>query len=43
MKTIFKIARIELALLFYSPIAWFLLVAFLFQCGLAYTSTMDRS
>jgi len=42
MKTIFKIAKTELALLFYSPIAWFLLVAFLFQCGLAYTSKMDN-
>jgi ABC-2 type transport system permease protein len=43
MKTIFKIAKTELALLFYSPIAWFLLVAFLFQCGLAYTGAMDDS
>jgi ABC-2 type transport system permease protein len=42
MKTIFKIAKTELALLFYSPIAWFLLVAFLFQCGLAYAGTMDN-
>jgi ABC-2 type transport system permease protein len=42
MKTIFKIAKTELALLFYSPIAWFLLVAFLFQCGLAYTGTMEN-
>ena len=40
MKTIFKIAKAELSLLFYSPIAWFLLVAFLFQCGLAYTGTV---
>lgn len=41
MKTIFKIAKAELSLLFYSPIAWFLLVAFLFQCGLAYTVTIE--
>ena len=41
MKTIFKIAKTELAQLFYSPIAWFLLVAFLFQCGLAYTGAME--
>jgi len=41
MKTIFKIAKAELALLFYSPIAWFLLVAFLFQCGLVYTSAIQ--
>ena len=42
MKTVFKIAKTELALLFYSPIAWFLLIAFLFQCGLAYTGTMEN-
>ncbi|HXO75470.1 MAG TPA: ABC transporter permease subunit, partial [Puia sp.] len=41
MKTTLKIARTELALLFYSPIAWFLLVAFLFQSGLAYTSSIE--
>jgi len=41
MKTIFKIAKTELALLFYSPIACFLLVAFMFQCGLAYTSAVE--
>ncbi len=41
MKTTIKIARTELALLFYSPIAWFLLVAFLFQSGLAYTSSIE--
>ena len=42
MKTIFKIAKTELALLFYSPIAWFLLVAFLFQAGLAYTGAIEN-
>jgi ABC-2 type transport system permease protein len=42
MKTILKIARTELALLFYSPIAWFLLVAFLFQAGLTYTGTLEN-
>jgi ABC-2 type transport system permease protein len=41
MKTIFKIAKTELALLFYSPIACFLLVAFMFQCGLAYISSIE--
>jgi len=41
MKTTFKIARTELALLFYSPIAWFLLIAFVFQAGLAYTSALE--
>ena len=42
MKTIVKIAKTELALLFYSPIAWFLLVAFLFQAGLAYTGAIEN-
>ena len=42
MKTIVKLAKTELALLFYSPIAWFLLVAFLFQAGLAYTGTIEN-
>lgn len=41
MKTTLKIARTELALLFYSPIAWFLLIAFLFQASLAYTGTIE--
>ena len=41
MKTTFKIARTELAMLFFSPIAWFLLVAFLFQSGLAYINSIE--
>jgi ABC-2 type transport system permease protein len=41
MTTTFKIARTELSLLFYSPIAWFLLVVFMFQCGLSYTDGID--
>lgn len=41
MKTILKIARTELALLFYSPIAWFLLIALLFQAGLSYTNMLE--
>ncbi len=40
MKTIFNIARTELAQLFYSPIAWFLLVAFWFQSGLEYYNAL---
>ncbi len=42
MKTIVKIAKTELALLFYSPIAWFLLIAFLFQAGLIYTGEIEN-
>jgi ABC-2 type transport system permease protein len=37
MKTAIKIARLELSTLFYSPIAWFLLIVFFFQCGFSYT------
>lgn len=39
--TTLKIAGTELSLLFYSPIAWFLLVAFLFQCALTYIDAVD--
>lgn len=38
MNTIFKIARAELRSLFYSPVAWFLLIIFLIQCGYFYTT-----
>ncbi|ANI88974.1 ABC transporter [Arachidicoccus ginsenosidimutans] len=40
MKLIFKIARTELRNLFYSPIAWFLTIAFLVQCALTYTNML---
>lgn len=40
MKKIVKIAKIELSILFYSPIAWLLLVIFLIQAGLAYTDML---
>ncbi|HEY0272569.1 MAG TPA: ABC transporter permease subunit, partial [Chitinophaga sp.] len=36
MRTICKVAFTELRTLFYSPVAWLLLVAFFIQCGLAY-------
>lgn len=42
MKMIFKIARIEIKQLFYSPIAWFLLIVFLVQCGFTYTEVLDN-
>ncbi|GAB3349687.1 hypothetical protein GCM10027566_06190 [Arachidicoccus ginsenosidivorans] len=40
MKLIGKIAKTELRNLFYSPIAWFLTVAFLVQCAITYTSNI---
>jgi len=42
MKTSLRIARLELNTLFYSPIAWFLAIVFLFQCGLSYTSGIQN-
>ncbi|NML40698.1 ABC transporter permease subunit [Chitinophaga sp. G-6-1-13] len=42
MKTIIKIAKTELRTLFYSPIVWFLMIAFLVQCGLTYMGTLER-
>src|SRR5215475_9449553 len=41
MKLIFKIAKTELRNLFYSPIAWFLTIAFLVECAVAYTSNLN--
>jgi len=42
MKTTCKIAKAELNTFFYSPIAWFLSIVFLFQCGLTYTTYMQN-
>src|SRR5258706_16313243 len=42
MKTIFRIARLELSPLFYSPVAWLVLVIFVFQSGLAFTDLLHR-
>ena len=41
MKNSIQIAKLELSTLFYSPIAWLLLVVFFMQCGLAYTQFMN--
>ncbi|MBO9632982.1 MAG: Gldg family protein [Chitinophagaceae bacterium] len=37
MKVIFSIAKNEFRYLFYSPVAWFVLLVFLIQCGLFYS------
>lgn len=42
MKTIFRIAKLELGTLFYSPVAWLILVIFAFQAGLQFTDDMTR-
>ncbi|RXK86794.1 Gldg family protein [Filimonas effusa] len=41
MKTIIRIANTELKTLFYSPIAWFLIIIFLIQVGIPYTSILE--
>jgi len=43
VKIIFKIAKTELRTLFYSPVAWFLMIAFFVQCGYAYTYLLDSN
>lgn len=40
MKTIYKIARTELQTLFYSPVAWLILVIFTFQASMAFTDML---
>ena len=42
MKMIFEVAKTELKNLFYSPIAWFLMIVFLIQCAMVYTSMLDN-
>jgi len=41
MKKIFKIARLELSILFYSPIAWLILIIFIIQCGITFTDLLE--
>lgn len=40
MKIVFKLAKNELRYLFYSPIAWFLLIVFLVQCSVLYCNPL---
>jgi ABC-2 type transport system permease protein len=40
MKKALRIAKLELNTLFYSPIAWLLLIVLLFQVSMAYTATL---
>jgi len=42
MKLIFKIAKAELRNLFYSPIAWFLTIAFMVECALTYINLLNN-
>ena len=42
MKMIYKIARTELQTLFYSPIAWLILVLFAFQAAMLFAANMSN-
>lgn len=42
MKTTLRIARLELGILFYSPIAWLMLAIFVIQSGLTYIDLVER-
>ena len=41
MRKIFKIAKVELSILFYSPIAWLVLIIFILQSGLTFIDLID--
>ncbi|WEK35170.1 MAG: Gldg family protein [Candidatus Pseudobacter hemicellulosilyticus] len=41
MKTIFRVAGTELRTLFYSPIAWFLMIVFMIQCSICYVGALE--
>ncbi|MCK0131702.1 Gldg family protein [Flavobacteriaceae bacterium F08102] len=42
MRKILKIAKLELSLLFYSPIAWLVLIIFFIQTGLTFTDLLYK-
>lgn len=42
MRTIFKIAKTELRDLFYSPIAWLILIIFAFQTGMSFSAVISE-
>ncbi|WP_018338624.1 Gldg family protein [Butyricimonas synergistica] len=41
MRKIYEISKTELQTLFYSPIAWLIIIIFVFQISLAFTSALD--
>lgn len=41
MKKIIKIAQVELSILFYSPIAWLVLIIFIIQCGVTIADLLE--
>lgn len=43
MRKIFKIARLELSILFYSPVAWLVLTIFMIQCGITFLDNLQAT
>ena len=41
MRTIIRITKSELRILFFSPIAWLILIVFSFQVGMAYSDALE--
>ncbi|MCD0490525.1 Gldg family protein [Pedobacter sp. MC2016-14] len=41
MKKILKIAKLELSILFYSPVAWLVLAIFMIQCGISFLDNLQ--
>lgn len=41
MNTIFRVAKTELRYLFYSPIAWFIMIVFVIQCAITYIGQIE--
>ena len=41
MKTIFNIAKTELQVMFYSPVAWLILIIFTFQTGMTFSDSFE--
>lgn len=42
MRKILKIARLELSILFYSPVAWLVLSIFMIQCGITFLENLQN-
>ncbi len=41
MRKTLKIAKLELSILFYSPVAWLVLTIFIIQCGMSFLDTLQ--
>lgn len=42
MRIIYRIAKLELSTMFYSPVAWLVLVVFAFQAGMGFMDSMEK-